>query len=100
MFFVHPIGQVESPLTSLDSAPPQGDEDAPDAWLVLDLEVLAAMADLHPGDRVIVLTWLHAADRSALQVHPRGDARRPLTGVFSTRSPDRPNPIGLHEVQI
>jgi tRNA-Thr(GGU) m(6)t(6)A37 methyltransferase TsaA len=97
---VRPIGQVESPLTDLAAAPKQGDEGAPDSWLVFDPAVAAALADLAPGDDVLVLTWLDRADRDVLAVHPRDDRSRPVTGVFSTRSPDRPNPIGLHRVTV
>jgi tRNA-Thr(GGU) m(6)t(6)A37 methyltransferase TsaA len=99
-YVVRPIGRVESPLVDPDAAPNQGDEGAPDAWLVLDPSVREAMRNLEVGDRAIVLTWLDRGDRDALVVHPRGDPNRPPTGVFSTRSPDRPNPIGLHTVEI
>jgi tRNA-Thr(GGU) m(6)t(6)A37 methyltransferase TsaA len=95
-----PIGYVESPLTDGAAAPKQGDEGAPDAWLVFEPGVLDALADIREGDRVIVLTWLDRADRSVLRVHPRDDASNPLRGVFSTRSADRPNPIGLHPVEV
>ncbi len=95
-----PIGFVESPLTDGAAAPKQGDEGAPDAWLVFEPGVLDALADIREGDRVIVLTWLDRADRSVLRVHPRDDASNPLRGVFSTRSADRPNPIGLHPVEV
>ena len=95
-----PIGHVESPLKARADAPKQGDEGAPDAWLVLDPAVQRAMQDLAPGDDVIVLTWFDRADRETLAVHPRDDKLAPMTGVFSTRSPDRPNPIGLHRVRI
>jgi tRNA-Thr(GGU) m(6)t(6)A37 methyltransferase TsaA len=78
----------------------QGDEGAPDAWIELRPEVVPAAASLEPGDELLVLTWFHEADRSVLQVHPRSDPTRPLTGVFSTRSPDRPNPVGLHRVRV
>lgn len=94
------IGQVESPLRDPSAAPKQGDEGAPDAWLALDPAVAEALDGLQPGDRVIVLTWLDRADRSTLRVHPRGDRTSPELGVFATRSPARPNPIGLHEVEI
>jgi tRNA-Thr(GGU) m(6)t(6)A37 methyltransferase TsaA len=97
---LHPVGRVRSPLTDRAAAPRQGDEGAPDAWLVLDPAYAAAARDLEPGASVLVLTWLDRADRDVLVVHPRGDTSRPPTGVFSTRSPDRPNPVGLHEVQI
>jgi tRNA-Thr(GGU) m(6)t(6)A37 methyltransferase TsaA len=99
-FEIRPIGAVESPLADLDEAPLQGDEGAPEAWLVLDDEVGEAFRDLQPGDEVFVLTWLDRARRDVLSVHPRGDPSNPRRGVFSTRSPDRPNPIGLHRVTI
>ena len=95
-----PIGRVESPLTDPASAPHQGDEGAPDAWLVLDAALAPAMRDLGVGDDVIVLTWLDRAARDVLVTHPRDDLSRAEVGVFSTRSPDRPNPIGLHRVRI
>jgi tRNA-Thr(GGU) m(6)t(6)A37 methyltransferase TsaA len=95
-----PIGRVESPLTDPDQAPKQGTEGGPDAWLVFDPAVLDGLADVRPGDRVIVLTWLDRAERGVLQVHPRDDPSNPLRGVFSTRSASRPNPIGLHEVEV
>ena len=99
-FEITPIGRVESPLTDPASAPKQGDEGAPDAWLVFEPAVLEALDGLRVGDEVIVLTWLDRASRDVLWVHPRGDASRPEQGVFSTRSPHRPNPIGLHRVEI
>ena len=99
-FEVVPIGRVESPLTDLASAPKQGDEGAPDAWLVFEPEVREALGGIVPGDEVLVLTWLDRAGRDVLRVHPRGDPSRPEQGVFSTRSPHRPNPIGLHRVQV
>jgi tRNA-Thr(GGU) m(6)t(6)A37 methyltransferase TsaA len=95
-----PIGTVESSLTDLAAAPKQGDEGAPDAWLVLEPQVAAALDGVAVGDDLLVLTWLDRADRDVLRVHPRGDASRPPTGVFATRSPDRPNPIGLHRVTV
>jgi tRNA-Thr(GGU) m(6)t(6)A37 methyltransferase TsaA len=95
-----PIGRVESPLTDPADAPKQGYEGAPDAQLVLDASVLEGLDGLVPGARVIVLTWLDRARRDVLRVHPRDDLRNPERGVFSTRSADRPNPIGLHEVEI
>lgn len=97
---LRPVGRVESPLRDLAGAPLQADEGAPAAWLVFDDAVGDALRDLKPGDEALLLTWLDRADRGVLAVHPRGDPRRPLTGVFSTRSPDRPNPIGLHRVTI
>jgi tRNA-Thr(GGU) m(6)t(6)A37 methyltransferase TsaA len=99
-FEVEAIGRVESPLTDLASAPRQGDEGAPDAWLVFDPLVLEGLHGIRPGDEVVVLTWLDRARRDVLRVHPRGDVSRAQQGVFSTRSPDRPNPIGLHRVEV
>lgn len=99
-FVIEPIGHVHSTLTNLDDAPMQGDEGAPDAWLDLRPDTSAGMLGIKPGDEVLVLTWFHLSDRDVLQVHPRGDLTRPLTGVFATRSPDRPNPIGLHRVTV
>ena len=95
-----PIGRVESPLTDPAAAPKQGDEGAPDALLVFDPAVLDALDGLRAGDEVILITWLDRASRDILRVHPRGDPSRPEQGVFNTRSPHRPNPIGLHRVQI
>jgi tRNA-Thr(GGU) m(6)t(6)A37 methyltransferase TsaA len=95
-----PIGRVESPLVDPAAAPRQGDEGAPDAVLVFDPSVREGLRDLAAGDEVLLFTWLDRARRDVLSVHPRGDRSRPRTGVFSTRSPDRPNPIGLHRVQI
>jgi tRNA-Thr(GGU) m(6)t(6)A37 methyltransferase TsaA len=97
---VHPVGRVTSPLTERGQGPLQGDEGAPDAWIVFDEAVSAALADVGVGDELLVLTWLDRARRDVLVVHPRGDLSRPRTGVFSTRSPDRPNPIGLHRVTV
>lgn len=99
-FEVRSIGWVESPLTDPGSAPRQPDEGAPEAWLVFEPEVLDGLRSLRPGDEVIVITWLDRARRDVLRVHPRGDTSRPKEGVFSTRSPHRPNPIGLHRVEI
>ena len=95
-----PVGRVESPLTDPASAPKQGDEGAPDAWLAFDPTAIEALDGIEPGDEVIVLTWLDRADRDVLRVHPRGDASRTPQGVFATRSPHRPNPIGLHRVEV
>ncbi len=99
-FQVNAIGRVESTLTDLSAAPRQPDEGAPAAWLVFEPAVREALADLHQGDEVLLLTWLDRASRDVLRVHPRGDPSRPEEGVFSTRSPHRPNPIGLHRVEI
>lgn len=95
-----PIGRIESRLTDPADAPKQGFEGGPDAWLVLDPRVLDGLDGLRPGDRLVVLTWLDQADRETLRVHPRDDRRNPLRGVFGTRSADRPNPVGLHEVEV
>ena len=99
-FAITTIGTVESPLTDPASAPNQGDEGAPDAWLAFEPAAHEALDGIRPGDEVIVLTWLHHARRDVLRVHPRGDVSRPRQGVFSTRSPHRPNPIGLHRVHV
>ncbi len=97
---LQPIGWVESPLVDRAVAPRQGNEGAPEAWLVFDARFSEGLRDLRVGDEVIVLTWLDRARRDVLEVHPRGDPANPLQGVFNTRSPDRPNPIGLHRVRI
>src|SRR5262245_17386600 len=99
-FELRPIGRVESALRTLEAAPRQADEGAPSAWLVFMDEVREGLANLRLGDQLIVLTWLDRAHRDVLVVHPRGDTSRPREGVFSTRSPHRPNPIGLHRVQV
>lgn len=97
---VRAVGRVESPLVDLAGAPAQGDEGAPDAWLMIDPRLRPALEGLEVGAAVVVVTWLDRADRAVLEVHPRGDPSRPVQGVFGTRSPHRPNPIGLHEVEI
>ena len=97
---VRPVGHVESSLVDRASAPKQGFEGAPQAWLVFSPEVAEAIRDLAVGAEVFVLTWLDQARRDVLAVHPRDDPRNPETGAFSTRSQDRPNPIGLHRVTI
>ena len=94
------IGTVASPLKDLAAAPKQGDEGAPEAWLVFDAAVAEGLDGIAAGDELVVLTWLDRAARDVLRVHPRGDLRRPAQGVFATRSPDRPNPIGLHRVTV
>jgi tRNA-Thr(GGU) m(6)t(6)A37 methyltransferase TsaA len=99
-FEVKVIGRVASPLIDLELAPRQADEGAPEAWLVFEPELLEGLRSLRPGDEVIVITWLDRARRDVLSVHPRGDTTRAIEGVFSTRSPHRPNPIGLHQVEI
>ena len=97
---LHSIGTVESPLTDAATAPKQGDEGAPEAWIAFADRVAEALAGIAAGDELIVLTWLDRADRDVLRVHPRDDLTRPATGVFATRSPHRPNPIGLHRVTV
>jgi tRNA-Thr(GGU) m(6)t(6)A37 methyltransferase TsaA len=99
-FEVKAIGKVESPLTDRRAAPRQPDEGAPAAWLVFEPEVVEGLRNVRPGDEVLLLTWLDRARRDVLLVHPRGDASRAEEGVFTTRSPDRPNPIGLHRVEV
>ena len=99
-FEVRPIATVQSPLPDPATAPKQAHEGAPEAWLDFAPDVLDALDGLRVGDEVIVLTWLHRSDRSVLRTHPRDDVTNPLQGVFNTRSPARPNPIGLHEVRI
>ena len=97
---LRPIGEIRSTLKSRGTAPRQGSEGAPDAWLEIRAFALSALDGLRAGDEVIVLTWFHQSRRNVLKVHPRSDPNRALTGVFATRSPDRPNPIGLHPVTI
>jgi tRNA-Thr(GGU) m(6)t(6)A37 methyltransferase TsaA len=99
-FVLRPIGWVESSLVDPDAAPKQGAEGAPEAWLVFEPDVIEGLRDLHVNSEVIVLTWLHRGRRDVLRVHPRDDPANPMQGVFSTRSADRPNPIGLHRVEI
>ncbi|HEU4566558.1 MAG TPA: tRNA (N6-threonylcarbamoyladenosine(37)-N6)-methyltransferase TrmO [Marmoricola sp.] len=99
-FEVRPIGHVASSLRTREEAPRQPDEGAPEARLVVDEEFLPALDGIRPGDRILVLTWLHRADRSTLTTHPRSDVDRAVAGVFATRSPDRPNPVGLHPVTV
>lgn len=99
-FELRPIGVIRSSIQARADAPKQGSEGAPDAWLEIEDWAAAAVQGLAVGDAVIVITWFHQARRDALQVHPRSDPRNPITGVFATRSPDRPNPLGLHPVTI
>src|SRR6266404_4454367 len=99
-YTIESIGVIRSELASLENAPRQGDEGAPDAWLELTASVARGLDGIRVGDELIVLTWLHRAQRDVLQLHPRGNLAAPLTGVFATRSPDRPNPIGLHQVTV
>jgi tRNA-Thr(GGU) m(6)t(6)A37 methyltransferase TsaA len=97
-YSLHPIGFIRSPLLLRKGAPRQGSEGAPDAWIDVDAHFTDALHGVSVGDELIVLTWLHEARRETLKVYPRGQP--PLTGVFATRSPDRPNPIGLHPVKV
>jgi tRNA-Thr(GGU) m(6)t(6)A37 methyltransferase TsaA len=99
-YTVEPIGFIRSSLTQLEEAPRQGDEGAPEAWVELMPVVAQGLEGIAAGDELMLLTWLHLARRNVLQVHPRGDLNRPLTGVFATRSSDRPNPIGLHRASV
>lgn len=94
------IGRIISSLTNLEEAPRQPDEGAPGAWVELEPAVSEALQGLVVGDEIVVLTWLDAADRRTLTIHPRGDPSRGSTGVFATRSPHRPNPIGIHATRI
>ena len=99
-YVVRPIGRVESPLVDASAAPKQGFEGSPPARIVFDPAVREGLRDLRPGTQVIILTWLDRADRDVLVVHPRDDLSNPQRGVFSTRSSDRPNPVGLHRVTV
>ena len=99
-YVVRPIGRVESSLVDRDHAPKQGYEGSPPAWLVFDEDVREGLRDLRVGTEILLLTWLDRTDRDVLVVRPRDDPRNPLTGVFSTRSQDRPNPVGLHRVLV
>lgn len=99
-FQLRPIGIVRSALTDIHDCPHQENEDAPGAWIDMDPEYSAALKGLKPGAEILIMTWLHLADRSILMVHPRGNPENPMRGVFATRSPHRPNPIGLHRTRI
>lgn len=99
-YTIEPIGVVRSELTSLVAAPHQGDEGAPEAWLELADRVAQGLLGIKAGDELIVLTWFHRARRDLLQVHPRGRREAPLKGIFATRSPHRPNPVGFHRVSV
>ena len=99
-YVLEPIGVVRSSLLRREDAPRQGNEGAPDARIALEPSYADALQGIRVGDELVLLTWLHEADRSVLQVHPRDDESRPLTGVLATRSSDRPNPIGLHRVTV
>src|SRR5215510_7512608 len=97
---LRPVGVIRSELKALSEAPKQGSEGAPDAWLEIHPWAAAALDGLAVGDEIIIITWFHQARRDVFKVHPRSDERNPLTGVFATRSPDRPNPLGLHPVTV
>lgn len=99
-FTLKPIGVVQSALSNVKDAPCQGSQGAPEAWVSVEENVQAGLKDIHVGDKIIVLTWLHLSDRSTLSVHPQDNKNNPLTSVFATRSADRPNPIGLHPVTV
>jgi tRNA-Thr(GGU) m(6)t(6)A37 methyltransferase TsaA len=94
------IGVIRSGITARREAPKQGAEGAPDVWLDVNPLVAPGLMGIKPGDELIVITWLHQGKRDVLQVHPRSNPSNPLTGVFNTRSPDRPNPLGLHPVTV
>ena len=100
VYEIKPIGVVQSELTSPEAAPKQGYEGAPDAWIHVNSAVAEGLEGMAVGSEIILMTWFHKAHRDRLKVHPRGDKRNPITGVFSTRSPHRPNPIGLHRVTV
>jgi len=97
---LNPVGVIRSVLKQRSKAPKQGSEGAPDAWIEVRPGVTQAMDGLAAGNEIIILTWFHRAHRDVLKVHPRSDPKRRLTGVFATRSPDRPHPVGLHEVTL
>ena len=99
-YVLEPIGVIRSALRTPADAPRQGSEGAPDAWLEIDPRFARALSGIVTGDDVIIISWLHRADRETLEVHPRGNPKNPLTGVFATRSPHRPNPLGLHRVTV
>src|SRR4029434_6898472 len=99
-YSLNPIGHIRSTLRALEEAPRQGSEGAPDAWLEVNPPFARGLVGIATGDEVIVVTWLHRADRDVLEVHPRDDPEVPLAGVFTTRSPHRPNPLGLHRVTV
>ena len=99
-FEIKSIGRVASSMKSLDAAPRQADEGAPEAWLGFDHAAVEGLRNIRPGDELVLITWLDRARRDVLSVYPRGDVSRPPEGVFSTRSPHRPNPLGLHDVTV
>jgi tRNA-Thr(GGU) m(6)t(6)A37 methyltransferase TsaA len=97
---IKPVGRVESPLTDRAAAPKQGSEGAPAAWIVFESDLIDALQGIEPGDEILVFTWLDRGRRDVLQTRPRDNPANPIQGVFNTRSPDRPNPIGLHPVTV
>ena len=99
-YLLQPVGVVRSLLRSLEGCPKQGWEGAPDAWLEIETAFTDALDGINVGNEILILTWLHQGRRDLLRVHPRGNPKEPLRGVFATRSPDRPNPIGLHRVEV
>lgn len=99
-FVIHPIGRVRSSLTDLSQCPNQGREGAPEAWIEIDFPYIEGLAGIEPGMEIVILTWMHLADRTTLQVHPQKNINKPIRGVFGTRSPDRPNPVALHTVTV
>lgn len=99
-YSLYPIGFLQSPLKRREQAPRQGREGAPNAWLEVDATVAEALEGIEVGHEIILITWLHQAQRDILKTHPRNDETLPLAGVFATRSPDRPNPLGLHHVTV
>jgi tRNA-Thr(GGU) m(6)t(6)A37 methyltransferase TsaA len=99
-YLLQPIGFIRSPLKNRSDAPKQGYEGAPEAWLELAPEFLNGLFGISLSQEIVLITWLHKAHRDVLKVHPRGKTHLPETGVFATRSPDRPNPLGLHRVRV
>ena len=99
-YTIKPIGVVRSGLTSCEASPHQGYEGAPDAWLEMNLSVVEGLEGIAAGSEIVLITWFHKAHRDTLKLHPRRDKNIPLTGVFATRSPNRPNPLGLHRVKV
>ena len=99
-YLLYPLGFIHSPLKQREEAPRQGNEGAPDAWLEVNPALAEGLDGMTVGDEIIIITWLHQSQRDILKLHPRGDETIPLTGVFATRSPDRPNPLGLHQVTV
>ena len=99
-YLLYPIGFIRSPLKHREEAPKQGSEGAPDAWLEVNPTVAEGLQGIAAGDEIILITWFHKAYRDILKLRPRGDKNMPVTGVFATRSPDRPNPLGLHRVTV